>query len=90
MLANYKEKLSEIQDSIITIGDGLIKANQMIVEAIDTCDIKKFNEAKSHIKNISKKTNDIDNNIVTTLALHAPEARIYELWYRILRLQMNF
>ncbi len=75
MLANYKEKLGEIQNSIMTIGDGLIKANELIVEAIDTCDIKKFSDAKSHIKNISKKTNDIDNNIVTTLALHAPEAR---------------
>jgi methyl-accepting chemotaxis protein len=75
MLANYQEKLGEIQDSIITIGDGLVKANKIIVEAIETCDIKKFNDAKSHIKNVSKKTNDIDNNIVTTLALHAPEAR---------------
>jgi phosphate transport system protein len=75
MLANYKEKLSEIQQNIIDIGDGLVKANEIIVQAIEECDIKRFNEAKQYIKNISKKTNDIDNNIVTTLALHAPEAK---------------
>ncbi|MEA2049822.1 MAG: PhoU domain-containing protein [Campylobacterota bacterium] len=75
MLANYEEKLNEIKDSITNIGDGLVKANQLIVEALEGCDDDKFNEAKTYIKNISKKTNDIDNNIITTLALHAPEAK---------------
>ena len=75
MLANYEEKLNEIKQSITDIADGLVKSNQLILEALKGCDNDKFNEAKSYIKNVSKKTNDIDNNIVTTLALHAPEAR---------------
>ena len=75
MLANYEEKLNEIKKSVTDIGNGLVKANQLILDGLESCDNDKFNEAKTYIKNISKKTNDIDNSIITTLALHAPEAR---------------
>ncbi|MEA3553148.1 MAG: PhoU domain-containing protein [Campylobacterota bacterium] len=75
MLANYEEKLNEIKTSIINIGNGLVQANQLILEALEGCEADKFNEAKTYIKNISKKTSDIDNNIITTLALHSPEAK---------------
>jgi phosphate transport system protein len=75
MLANYEEKSNEIKENITNIGNGLVKANQLIVDALQGCDENKFNEAKTYIKNISKKTNDIDNTIVTTLALHSPEAK---------------
>jgi len=75
MLKNYEEKLNEIKKNITDITDGLVKANELIKIALDTCDDKNFNDAKSYIKNIGKKTNDIDNEIIKTLALHSPEAR---------------
>ena len=75
MLKNYEEKLNEIKTSIADIGNGLVQANKLILEALEGCDDAKFTQAKSHIKNVSQKTNDIDKNIITTLALHAPEAR---------------
>ncbi|HIP12261.1 MAG TPA: PhoU family transcriptional regulator [Arcobacter sp.] len=75
MLKNYVEKLNEIRQSITDITDGLVKANELIVIALDSCDDKHFNDAKSYIKNIGNKTNSIDNEIVKTLALHSPEAR---------------
>ena len=75
MLKNYEEKLNEIKVNIISIGNGLVKANQLVLEALKGCNNEKFNEAKTYIKNVSKKTNDIDNNIIATLALHAPEAK---------------
>ncbi|NOQ32357.1 MAG: PhoU family transcriptional regulator [Helicobacteraceae bacterium] len=75
MLANYEEKFNEIRERIIHIAKGLVKANEIIVEALTSCEVEKFNEAKEHIKNVSKITADIDNMIVTTLALHSPEAR---------------
>ena len=75
MLANYEKKLEEIKESMTKIGDGLVKANRLILDALEDCDESKFIEAKSHIKNVGNKTSDIDNNIITTLALHAPEAR---------------
>ena len=75
MLEKYKEKLEEIDSSIEQIGHSLIASNKLILEALEDCDIEKFNDAKLKIKNISKKTDDTDNKIVTTLALHAPEAK---------------
>lgn len=75
MLISYKEKLNEIKQEIEDIGVLLIKSNKLLLEAIDGCCIEVFNQAKTHLKNISKKTNNIDNNIIKTLALHSPEAR---------------
>jgi len=75
MLINYKEKLDEIKKNIKEIGNSLIESNIIITNALKDCKLDKFNEAKLAIKNISNKTNEIDNVIITTLALHAPEAR---------------
>ncbi len=57
------------------IGDGLLKANTLINSAIATCDDAKFQEARSYIKNVGSKANEIDNNIIKVLALYAPEAK---------------
>jgi phosphate transport system protein len=75
MLKNYEKKLNEIKKSITDITNGLVKANELIITALDSCDDTHFNDAKSYIKNAGKKTNDIDNEIIKTLALHSPEAR---------------
>ncbi|MGK0255883.1 MAG: phosphate transport system protein [Arcobacteraceae bacterium] len=75
MLANYEEKLIEITSEIKSIADGLLRANELIVEGLKNCDEKHFTEAKSYIKNVSNIVKEIDNNIITTLALHSPEAR---------------
>ena len=75
MLNNYHEKLDEIKQEIEDIGNELLSSNRLLLQAIDGCNQDVFTNAKSHLKNISKKTNNIDNNIVKTLALHSPEAR---------------
>ena len=75
MSVKFEEQLNTIKEKITTIGDGLVKANELLLDAIQTCDYDKFNEAKSHIKNISAKSDDIDNNIIKVLALYTPEAR---------------
>jgi len=75
MLATYSENIKQIKEKVIAIGDGLLEANRLILEALKDCDDEKFNEAKGYIKNISSKSDDIDNNIIKVLALYAPEAR---------------
>jgi phosphate transport system protein len=75
MLENYNIELKNVKKEIINISDGLLKANELIFEAISLCEKEKFNEAKSHITNITNKTNEIDNNIIKLLALYTPEAR---------------
>jgi phosphate transport system protein len=75
MIATFQTNLNEVKEKIISIGNGLVKANGLILEALKDCDTKKFNEAKSYIKNISSKTDEIDNAIIKILALYTPEAR---------------
>ncbi|MFT7860973.1 MAG: PhoU domain-containing protein [Sulfurimonas sp.] len=75
MLATFKTSVNEVQEKITNIGNDLVKANEIIVDAITSCDVEKFNEARSYIKNISSKTSDIDNLIIKILALYTPEAR---------------
>ncbi len=75
MLSNFKDDLEAIKNQVTSIGEGLVSANQLLLEAIQDCDPKKFEDAKSYITNVSQKTNDIDNEVVRILALYNPEAK---------------
>lgn len=75
MLQTFKTSVNEVQEKITNIGNDLVAANEIIVDAIVNCDVDKFNDARGHIKNISSKTNEIDNLIIKILALYTPEAR---------------
>ncbi len=75
MIKNYEVELQSVKKEIVSIANGLSRANELILEAIKTCDKNMFNDAKTYIKNITSKTNDIDNSIIKLLALYAPEAR---------------
>jgi len=75
MVSKFQTSLNEIKSKIGAIGNGLLEANILINSAIATCDDAKFQEARSHIKNIGAKADDIDNSIIKVLALYTPEAR---------------
>lgn len=75
MLQNFTNSLENIKKKVSNIGYGLLSANELILEALKDCDVDKFNEAKGFIKNISSKTDVIDNEIIKVLALYTPEAR---------------
>ena len=75
MLATFQTNLNDVKTKITKIGEGLVKANELILEALKDCDTKKFTEARTYIKNVSSKTDEIDNAIIKILALYTPEAR---------------
>lgn len=75
MLSNFKDDVENIKAQVLSIGEGLVKANELLLSAIQDCDMKKFEDAKGFIKNVSQKTNDIDNEIIRVLALYNPEAK---------------
>jgi len=75
MLSNFQTNLYDIKSKIMEIGNGLLNANSLIVEAIKTCDTEKFQEARKDIKNIGSKADSIDNSIIKVLALYTPEAK---------------
>ena len=75
MLPNFKTNVDDIKLKITDIGNGLLEANTLILSALTDCDPQKFSDAKSHIKNIGSKTDEIDNAIIKVLALYTPEAK---------------
>ena len=75
MLQTFRSSVNDVQNKITNIGNDLVRANELIVDAIIACDVEKFNDARGYIKNISSKTSDIDNLIIKILALYTPEAR---------------
>lgn len=75
MLQTFKANLDEIRQKITKIGEDLVKSNELILEALQNCNEEKFNEARNCIKNITSKTDEIDNAVIKVLALYTPEAR---------------
>ncbi|MEA3289499.1 MAG: PhoU family transcriptional regulator [Campylobacterota bacterium] len=75
MLSNFKDDLVNVKNEVKETGIGLVKANELLLEGIKDCNKEKFNEAKSYIKNVSKKSSDIDNEAIRILALYNPEAK---------------
>lgn len=75
MLVTFKTNLDDITGNITNIGESLVQANELILQALQTCNTEKFNEARNSIKNITSKSDDIDNAIIKVLALFAPEAK---------------
>lgn len=74
MISNFDVNLDEIKEKVQNIGAGVLESNTLLLSALEDCAPEKFNAAKVHIKNISSKTDDIDNSIIKVLALYTPEA----------------
>ena len=75
MLKNFEEISKQIQDELYTMGQKVVSANEVSLEAITGATPKQFSKAKSELNNISHMSNKIDNMILKALALHQPEAR---------------
>ena len=75
MSINFQENLVEIKNKVSEIANGLLESNKHLLHALEDCDGDSFTTAKSYIKNISSRTDDIDNRIIKVLALYTPEAR---------------
>jgi phosphate transport system protein len=75
MLQNFQEQLHTINQQVIDIAKSILRANQIILDAFEECDSVILSGAKSDLKNINQRTNDIDNEIIKILALFTPEAK---------------
>jgi phosphate transport system protein len=75
MLPTFKTNLDEVKNKITSIGNDLVKANELILQALKDCDLELFDDARNSIKNITSRTDEIDNAIIKILALYTPEAK---------------
>lgn len=75
MLKVEIEKIKNIKTQITNMGEQIIETNNKIHDLIKKREFKALKEIKIPIKTINQKSHEIDNMIVTTLALYSPEAK---------------
>jgi len=75
MLDANKEKLAEVRSRTVEILEDLTISQKLALQALETCDSKSFEQVKVPLKEINKKTDAIDNLILTVCALYSPEAK---------------
>ena len=75
MLKPYETKLNSIKDEILKIGVDVVEALEICLKALDERKIEELKNVEITEKKLLIKSNEIDNIIVTTLALYSPEAK---------------
>ncbi len=75
MLKVYDTKRDLIQNELLEIGEVVIESLNASLKALKDEDIKGLKDADLSLKKLTSKSNDIDNSIVTALALYQPEAK---------------
>ena len=75
MLKTYEEKRDNIKDEVLLIGNNVVEALEISLKTLKSDDISALKDIDLSVKRLSNKSNEIDNLIVTTLALYSPEAK---------------
>ena len=74
MLRKYDEKVLEVREELVFIGDTIVDALGDALKAMKNDDISSLKDISVSFKKLDSKSHEIDNKIITTLALHSPEA----------------
>ncbi|APW64526.1 PhoU family transcriptional regulator [Poseidonibacter parvus] len=75
MLKTYEEKRNNIKDEVLLIGNSVVEALETSLKTLKSDDVSALKEIDLSVKKLSNKSNEIDNLIVTALALYSPEAK---------------
>ncbi len=75
MLPGYSEARHEVREAVVDTLQGLATANKAGLEALKAKDTNTLAQARKNLKEISKITEKIDNDIVLIFAKYSPEAR---------------
>ncbi|MGJ0339180.1 phosphate signaling complex PhoU family protein [Aliarcobacter cryaerophilus] len=75
MLKPYEEKLKLIKSEVEKLGLDIVEALEVCLKALNERKIENLKNVEISEKKFLVKSNEIDNLIITTLALYTPEAR---------------
>lgn len=75
MLRPYEEKLKFIKSEVEKLGFDVVEALELCLRALSSNDIESLKNVEVSEKKFLAKSNELDNTIITTLALYTPEAR---------------
>lgn len=74
MLRKYDEKVIEVRDELISIGETVVDSLGDALMFIKDDNISSLKDISVSFKTLDSKSSEIDNKIITTLALYSPEA----------------
>lgn len=74
MLRKYDEKVIEVRDELISIGETVVDSLGDALTFIKDDNISSLKDISVSFKTLDSKSSEIDNKIITTLALYSPEA----------------
>lgn len=75
MLKPYEEKLKLIKSEVEKLGLDIVEALEVCLKSLNERKIENLKNVEVSEKKFLAKSNEIDNLIITTLALYTPEAR---------------
>jgi phosphate transport system protein len=75
MLKPYEIKLQSIKEEILKIGVDVVNSLEICLKALKDKNVDDLKNVEITEKKLLIKSNEIDNIILTTLALYSPEAR---------------
>jgi len=75
MLTKYQEARHDVRTAVIEVVKSLAKANEEALKALENSDASALEAVRKTIKNVSKTTENIDNDIVLVFARYTPEAK---------------
>ena len=75
MLKPYEEKLKAIKEEVTKLGSDVVEALEISLKALNDRKIEDLRNVEISEKKSLAKSNEIDNIIISTLALYKPEAR---------------
>jgi len=74
MLTKFENRIIEINNEMTAAGNLIIDANRVILDGLSSANYEKYSSARESLGELKKTISDLDNKIITTLALFAPEA----------------
>lgn len=75
MLKPYEEKLKLIKNEVEKLGLDVVEAIEVCLKSLNERKIENLKNVEISEKKFLAKSNELDNIIITTLALYTPEAR---------------
>lgn len=75
MLSKNEEKLAEVRVRTIAVLEDLTLFQKLVLQALEACDTKRYEQARVPLGMVDEKVEEIDNLILNIFALYAPEAR---------------
>lgn len=75
MLPGYHEARHEVRDAVLEVMRDLSMANKDALDAVESEDIDRLEEAREPVMDIIDRTEKIDNDIVIIFAKYTPEAK---------------